>query len=56
MTKKQYEEFLNELEIPLNDRKSNGGLIPDNCKYGSWLRRNDTTAFQVGYREFKNKY
>lgn len=50
--KKQYEEYLNELGAPEDDKKSNGGRIPDHAKYGSWLRRNDTIAFEVGYREW----
>ena len=32
------------------------GIIPDNLwyKYGSWLRRNDPIAFEVGYND-KNR-
>lgn len=54
-TKKDYEEYMNEMGIPHDDIKSNGGRIPDNCKYGSWIRRNDPVAFNVGYREFKER-
>lgn len=53
MSKKEYEEYLNELGIPEDDKKSNGGRIPDNAKYGSWLRRNDPIAFNVGYSDKK---
>ena len=52
-TKKQYEIYLNEIGTPEDDKKSNGGRIPDFCKYGSWVRRNDTIAFEVGYNEYK---
>lgn len=52
MTKADYEEYLNELGIPEDDKRSNGGRIPDHCDYGGWLRRNDPIAFEVGYREW----
>jgi len=52
-TKSNYENYLNELGIPEDDKKSNGGRVPDYCKYGSWTRKNDTIAFTVGFREFK---
>ena len=51
MTRKQYEVYLNEQGIPHDDVKSEGGRVPDNAKYGSWLRRNDSVAFNVGYEE-----
>lgn len=51
MTRKEYEEYLNELGIPSHDLKSAGGRIPDTAKYGRWLRRNDPVAFNVGYEE-----
>lgn len=51
MTRKDFEEFLTELGCPDDDLKSNGGRVPDHCKYGSWLRRNDPIAFEVGYQE-----
>lgn len=51
-TKKDYEEWLNELEAPQSDLRSNGGRIPDRSKYGTWMRRNDPIAFNVGYRDF----
>lgn len=55
MTIKEYEEWLNELGTPEDDKKSNGGRIPDYSKYGSWLRRNDMIAFEVGYQEKKQE-
>jgi uncharacterized short protein YbdD (DUF466 family) len=32
----------------------NGLGIPDHARYGSWMRKNDPIAFNVGYGEFKN--
>lgn len=52
ITKKDYEDYLNDHDIPEDDKKSNGGRIPDKVKYGSWLRHNDPLAFQVGYNDF----
>ncbi len=51
--KKQYEEYLNEIGTPDHDLKSNGGRIPDHCKYGTWLRKNDPIAFEVGFNDWK---
>ena len=48
-TKQDYETDLNELSTPKEDLKSSGGRIPDTAKYGTWLRRNDPIAFEVGY-------
>jgi hypothetical protein len=53
ITKKQYEEYLNWLCIPSDDLKSNGGRIQDHAKLGTWTRKNDTIAFEVGYNEYK---
>lgn len=52
ITKKNYENYLNGFPIPEDDKKSNGGRIPDDAKYGTWLRKNDTIAFNVGYNEY----
>ena len=52
-TKLAYEEYLNEMGIPEDDKRSNGGRIPDKCKYGTWVRKNDSTMFEVGFREWK---
>lgn len=49
---KKYEKYLNELGVPEDDKKSNGGRIPDHALYGTWLRRNDPIAFRVGYQDF----
>jgi len=55
MTKSEYEEYLNEIGIPEDDKRSNGGRIPDDANYGTWLRRNDSIAFEVGYQEYNRK-
>jgi hypothetical protein len=46
-------EYLNEIGIPEDDKKSNNGRIPDHSKYGKWLRKNDPIAFNLGYNEWK---
>lgn len=51
ITQKEYENYLNTMEIPKHDLKSNNGRIPDKAKYGSWLRRNDPILFEIGYKE-----
>ena len=53
--KSDYVEYLNEIGIPEDDKKSNGGRIPDHCNYGVWLQRNDPIAFNVGFREWENE-
>ncbi len=53
-TKSNYERYLNEIGTPEDDKKSNGGRIPDYCKYGSWTRKNDPIAFEVGFGEWKS--
>ena len=55
LTRKEYEENLNELGTPIDDLKSNGGRIQDTARYGSWLRRNDPVAFNVGFNEWKTE-
>jgi hypothetical protein len=54
-SKISYERHLNQLGIPENDKKSNGGIIPDYVKFGTWLRVNNPDAFENGYREWKAK-
>lgn len=53
MTKKQFEEILNEYGPPDHDHPKNKRRVPWSSvnKYGTWLRRNDPIAFEVGYRE-----
>lgn len=54
-TKQDHVEWLNELPVPSDDLKSNGGRIPDEVewehKYGDWMRRSDPIAFNVSYQE-----
>lgn len=50
-TKADYEQYLNAFPVSEDDKKSNGGRIPDQAKYGTWLRKNDPIAFNVGYNE-----
>jgi hypothetical protein len=54
-TKKDYEDWLNDLEAPDNDLKSNGGLIPDGAKYGTWMKHHDPIAFNVGFNEYERE-
>ena len=52
MTRKEYEEYLNAIGCQdADDLKSNGGRVPDGCKYGSWLRKYDPISFSIGHRE-----
>lgn len=51
-TKSNYEKFLNEIGVPEDDKRSNGGRVPDYANYGKWLRKNDPIAFEVGFREW----
>ena len=55
VTKKSFEEYLNRMGIPSYERESNMGRIPTHSKYGTWLRRNDPTAFSILYNEFSLK-
>lgn len=51
-TRREHEEWLNEVGIPDCDRKGEAGRIPDTCEhYGRWLRRNDPVAFNVSFSE-----
>jgi hypothetical protein len=51
-TKRDFEIYLNGIDIPEHDKKSNGGRIKDSAYYGTWLRKNDPIAFEVGFREW----
>ena len=51
MNRQQFEKYLNGIEVPEEERKSNGGRVPDSAKFGSWLRRNDPIAFEVALNE-----
>jgi hypothetical protein len=52
-TRTAYEAYLNEIGIPEDDKRSNGGRIPDRAKYGTWLRNQDPIAFNAGYNDWK---
>lgn len=54
-TKAQYESYLNDLGTPSSDHPDNGGRVSLKMinKYGTWLRKNDPIAFEVGYNEFR---
>ena len=54
-TRKHFENYLNEISTPCMDLKSNGGRVPDSANYGTWLRRNDPIAFNVGYNEYERE-
>lgn len=53
MTKNDFERELNELGPPEREHPDNGGRLTwaGVRKYGTWLRRNDPIAFNVGYQE-----
>lgn len=55
-TRKEYTSWLNELGAPKDDLKSNGGRVPDHAKYGSWVRKNDPVAFNIGFREWADNW
>jgi len=55
MTRKDYVEWLNEVGTPRDDLKSEGGRVPDNAKYGEWVRKHDPIAFNIGFREFQQE-
>ncbi len=55
-TKKDHAESLNELEAPFSDLRSNGGRIPDNAKYGDWMRRHDPISFNIDYQEKRREH
>ena len=53
ITKHDFEKYLNEMGTPEDEKKINGGRIPDSSNYGTWLRRNDCIAFEVAFREWE---
>lgn len=58
-TRAEYENWVNQVPVADDDLRSNGGRIPDRTQnYGTWLRRNDPIAFEVGYQEWarENRY
>ncbi|TLS35045.1 hypothetical protein [Pseudalkalibacillus caeni] len=55
LIKERYERHLNEQGVPHHEKASNGGRIPDDESYGTWLMENDPDAFDVGFSEFMLK-
>lgn len=55
--KQDYELYLNELGTPSSDHPDNGGRVSRKMldKYGTWLRKNDPIAFEVGFNEFRHQ-
>ena len=52
-TQHNFEIELDEIGIPEDDKKSNGGRIPDSANYGAWLHMHDPIAFEVAYQDWK---
>lgn len=54
ITKKDFEQMLNEIGPSEDDHPENNGRVPWSMveKYSTWLRRNDPIAFQVGYNDY----
>jgi hypothetical protein len=50
-----YERHLNQMGIPEDRKKSNGGRIPDYVKYGTWMRVNEPGTFESGYQAWKKE-
>ncbi len=50
LTKKAFEKYLN-IDAPMM-RGYDVGIPGHSDNYGTWLRRNDPIAFQVGYNEW----
>ena len=60
ITRKQYQQYLNEIGESLSDEEFViGGKFRKrycNTKYGNALRKYDSIAFEVGYREYVNEH
>lgn len=56
LTLGQVEESLNEIGVPDHDHPENGGRVSWRMvnKYGTWLRRNDPTAFYYAKDDLEN--
>jgi len=53
-TRIKHEYYLNELGIPDQLKKSNGGIISNHSKYGTWLRNNDKTSFNESFEKINS--
>lgn len=53
-SKTDYEVVLNHAGPPDHDHPANGGRVSwaNLPRYGTWLRRCDPIAFEVGYNEY----
>jgi hypothetical protein len=40
------------MEVPEDDKRTNGGRIPASSGYGTWLRVNNPIAFNVSYNDW----
>lgn len=53
-TKKEYENYLNEIGLSLDeDYFIIGGKKRKSGKYGTMLRKHDPIAFEVGYNDWE---
>ena len=57
LTRKEYEEYLNEVgkSLPEEEFIIGGKQRPYWGKYGSFIRRYDPIAFEVGYSDWKRE-
>jgi len=51
-TNAEYERKLNDQGVPKSKRQSNGGRIPDDCNYGSWLRKHKPEVFKKRFTKW----
>lgn len=51
-TKTDFQYFLNEVGTPENELRSNGGVVPDDSKWGRWLRVRDPIRFNVEFNDW----
>ena len=52
-TRQAYEEWLNELGCPDDDMAPHGRMPASYIdRYGTWLRRHDPIAFNIGFHEW----
>ena len=54
-TRAEHEEWLNEIGTPEDDKRSNGGRVPDHAMWGHWMRCHDPIAFNVSFNEHKQE-
>ena len=56
LTRKAYEEYLNETGESLSEDEFIIAGKQRTGKYGGLIRKHDPIAFEVGYREWKSEY